>query len=97
MILDIFNINSDEVDEELKRDMFTVKDATYNEMLRQVYSALGDKLSENTDLIKQVAESITGPAGRKLKYVGEDAEDEEMNDDYTTHGDDFDLNDSEFE
>jgi len=97
MILDIFNINSDEVDEELKRDMFTVKDATYNEMLRQVYSALGDKLSENTDLIKQIAESITGPAGRKLKYVGEDAEEDAMSDDYTTHGDDFGLGNDEFE
>ena len=89
MILDIFNINSDEVDEELKRDMFTVKDATYNEMLRQVYTDLGSKISESTDLVKQIAESITGPAGRKLKYVGEDAEDDAMGDDYTTHGSDF--------
>jgi hypothetical protein len=53
--------------------MFTVKDATYNEMLRQVYSDLGSKISESTDLVKQIAESITGPMGRKLKYVGEDA------------------------
>ena len=74
MILDIFNINSDEVDEELKKDLFTVRDATYNEMLRQTYSALGDKLAENTDLIKQVAETMVGPAGKKLKYTGEDAE-----------------------
>lgn len=74
MILDIFNINSDEVDEELKKDLFTVRDATYNEMLRQTYSALGDKLAENTDLIKQVAETMVGPTGKKLKYTGEDAE-----------------------
>jgi hypothetical protein len=45
MILDIFNINSDEVDAELKRDMFTVKDATYNEMLRGIYAAMGDKVA----------------------------------------------------
>lgn len=74
MILDIFNINSDDVDEELRKDLFTVKDATYNEMLRQMYSALGDKLIENTNIVKQVAESIVGPAGKKLKYTGEDAE-----------------------
>lgn len=73
MILDIFNINSDDVDEELKKDLFTVKDATYNEMLRQAYSSMGDKLIENTDLVKQVAESIVGPTGKKLKYTGEDA------------------------
>ena len=75
MILDIFNINSDDVDEELRKDLFTVKDATYNEMLRQAYSSMGDKLIENTDLVKQVAESIVGPAGKKLKYTGEDADD----------------------
>jgi hypothetical protein len=55
MILDIFNINSDEVDDELKRDMFTVKDATYNEMLRQIYSSVADKITESTDLAKQIA------------------------------------------
>jgi len=74
MILDIFNIDSDDVDEELKKDLFTVKDATYNEMLRQVYSSLGDKLVESTDIVKQIAESIVGPTGKKLKYTGEDAE-----------------------
>ena len=76
MILDIFNINSDDVDEELKKDLFTVKDATYNEMLRQAYSSMGDKLIENTDLVKQVAESIVGPTGKKLKYTGEDVGEE---------------------
>ena len=85
MILDIFNINSDEVDEELKRDMFTVKDATYNEMLRQIYSSVADKISESTDLAKQIAQSITGPLGRKLKYVGQDAQVQDLNsDDYST-------------
>lgn len=87
MILDIFNINSDEVDEELKRDMFTVKDATYNEMLRQIYSSVADKISESTDLAKQIAQSITGPLGRKLKYVGQDAQVQDLNnDDYSTGG-----------
>ena len=81
MILDIFNINSDEVDDELKKDLFTVRDATFNEMLRQTYSALGDKLAENTDLIKQVAETMVGPNGKKLKYTGEDSEEEGGGDD----------------
>ena len=76
MILDIFNISSDDVDEELRKDLFTVRDATYNEMLRQAYSSMGDKLVESTDLVKQVAESIIGPTGKKLKYTGEDADDE---------------------
>ena len=73
MILDIFNINSDEVEEDMKRDMFTVNDPTYNEMLRNIYTGIGDSIVENTDIVRQVAESITGPMGRKLKYKGEDA------------------------
>lgn len=77
VILDIFNINSDDVDEELKKDMFTPRDATYNEMLRQIYSNLGDSVAQNTDLAKQISESITGPLGTKLKYTGEDADEEQ--------------------
>ena len=87
MILDIFNINSDEVDEELKKDLFTVKDATYNEMLRQAYSALGDKLAENTDLVKQVVETMVGPTGKKLKYTGEDSEEGGGDDNFGLGGD----------
>ncbi len=86
MILDIFNINADDVNEALEHDLFTVRDATYNEMLRQVYSSVADKIVESTDLAKQIAESITGPAGHKLKYRGEDADMEEGGDD--TGGDD---------
>lgn len=87
MILDIFNINSDDVDEELKKDLFTVKDATYNEMLRQAYSSMGDKLIENTDLVRQVAESIVGPTGQKLKYTGEDAVEEGGDESFGLGGD----------
>lgn len=74
MVLDIFNINSEDVEDELKKDLFTVKDATYNEMLRQVYSSVGDKIVESTDLVKQIAESIVGPKGKILKYTGEDSD-----------------------
>ena len=86
-ILDVFNINSDDIEEELKKDMFTPKDATYNEMLRNVYSELGNKLPEQTDILKQMAESINGPAGRKLKYIGQD-NDEQMGsqEDYSLNG-----------
>lgn len=85
-ILDVFNINSDDIEEELKKDMFTPKDATYNEMLRNVYSELGNKLPEQTDILKQMAESINGPAGRKLKYIGQD------NDEQTGNQEDYSLN-----
>lgn len=68
IILDVFNLNEDEVTEKLKKDMFTPKDAVYNDMLRGIYSDIGSKISENTDIAKQVAENITGPAGKRLVY-----------------------------
>lgn len=92
-ILDLFNLDEDEVDEKLKKDMFTPKDATYNEMLRGVYSSIGDKLVENTDLAKQVIESITGPKGKRLVYK-ESNEDDLQNEwsDDDSYNDDFDDN-----
>ena len=76
-ILDLFNLDEDEVDEKLKKDMFTPKDATYNDMLRGVYSSIGDQLVQGTDLAKQIIESITGPQGRKLVYKDPDKKDED--------------------
>ena len=67
-ILDLFNLDEDEIDEKLKRDMFTPKDAVYNDMLRGIYSEMGSKISENTDLANQIAETMVGPLGKRLKY-----------------------------
>lgn len=86
-ILDLFNLDEDEVDEKLKRDMFTPKDAVYNDMLRGVYSQLGDKLITNTDLAKQVIESITGPQGSKLVFKQDEENSEE------SYGDDYNYSD----
>lgn len=66
-ILDLFNLDEDEVDEKLRRDMFTPKDAVYNDMLRGIYSDLGSKIVESTDLAQQIAENMVGPSGKKLE------------------------------
>jgi hypothetical protein len=58
-----------------------------DEMLRQAYSALGDKLAENTDLVKQVVETMVGPTGKKLKYTGEDSEEGGGDDSFGLGGD----------
>lgn len=86
-ILDLFNLDEDEVDEKLKKDMFTVKDATYNDMLRSVYSDIGTKLVEGTDIAKQIIESITGPLGRKLVYKDPESEENQSG------GDEWGMND----
>ena len=92
-ILDLFNLDEDEVDEKLKKDMFTPKDATYNDMLRGVYSSIGDQLVQGTDLAKQIIESITGPQGRKHVYKDPDTKDEDDSQDEWSGGDSYDDND----
>lgn len=87
-ILDLFNLDEDEIDEKLKRDMFTPKDAVYNDMLRGVYSTIGDQLVQGTDLAKQIIESITGPQGRKLVYKNPDEENGGDDGGYDDSGDD---------
>lgn len=69
IILDLFNLDADEVHEKLKQDMFTVKDAAYNDMLRNIYSDLATNIVENTDLADQVIDYVVGPEGKKLNRV----------------------------
>lgn len=100
-ILDLFNLDEDEIDDKLKQDMFTPKDATYNDMLRGIYSYIGEKVANDTDLVKQIIGTIKGPLGKKLKYTpqeednggyeGDNSFEDDWNDDYTTQDnlDDF--------
>lgn len=75
-ILDLFNLDEDEIDEKLKKDMFTPKDATYNEMLRSVYSQISDKIANETDLADQIIQSIKGPLGQRLKKQKQEEQEE---------------------
>ena len=66
VILELFNLDSDEIHEKLRADMFTVKDATYNEMLRGMYTQIGDAIIQETDLTQQMMDYVTGPEGKRL-------------------------------
>jgi len=55
VIYELFNLNPDEMNDVLVDDMFTVRDATFNEMLRQVHTDLGSKMVEETDVFGRVA------------------------------------------
>lgn len=57
-IYDLLNIDSEEAHELLKRDMFTPKDATFNEVQRAMYPKLGEVLADKSDALDKVAASI---------------------------------------
>lgn len=80
IILDLFNLDSDEVHEKLKMDMFTVKDAAYNDMLRSVYNDIATRVVEGTDLADQMINYVTGPDGKKLNKIQQSSEDSSESD-----------------
>ena len=65
-LYEVFNLDEDEINEKLKSDMFTVKDATYNDLIRGIYSDLSQKITEETDLVDQIINTMIGPEGKKL-------------------------------
>jgi hypothetical protein len=53
-ILDLLNIDSDDALEQLKRDMFSPNDSTFNEFLKGVLTKAGDEAIEKTDALDKI-------------------------------------------
>lgn len=58
IILELFNIDPNEAKAKIEADMFTVNDAVFNEVVRGIYTALGQKLADETDVGKKIAEYL---------------------------------------
>lgn len=80
IILELFNLDSDEILEKLKQDQFTPKDAVHNDMVRAIYSEIASQIAQNTNLADLVIKNMSGPNGEKLQKV------EQPQDDYMASG-----------
>jgi len=58
LILEMFNIDPEDTKEKIERDMFTVNDAVFNEVLRGVYGEVGRLLAEKTDIVDRIAQYL---------------------------------------
>lgn len=58
LILELFNIDPVDTREKVERDMWTVNDATFNEMIRGAYGALAQKLVDETDLADKLRDYL---------------------------------------
>ena len=58
IILDLLNIDPVSTKEKLERDLMTLNDSTFNEVLRSVYSRVGDALAENSNVAEIIAERL---------------------------------------
>lgn len=57
-ILELLNLDSDDVHEELKKDVLTLKDSNFNELLRNMLGNAGDVLLEKSDVIDKIAKNL---------------------------------------
>lgn len=68
VILELLNIDPIETNEKLKRDVFTLNDPLFNEILRGLYSRAGEELLEGTEVMERLAKELG------LKYKKPDNE-----------------------
>lgn len=57
-ILELYNIDPEDVKEKLQDDVFTLNDANFNEVLRNIYTTLGQELAGEPDVRMRVAETL---------------------------------------
>jgi hypothetical protein len=57
-ILELLNLDPISVKEKVERDLFTVNDPTFNEVMRGIYGEVGRKLAEESDVAAKVAKNL---------------------------------------
>jgi hypothetical protein len=55
IILELLNIDPSDTRAKIERDMFTVNDAIFNEILRSLYNEVGRMLAEKSDILERIA------------------------------------------
>jgi len=58
VILDLLNIDPVTTREKLRRDVFTLNDATFNEVLRGIYQKVGELIVDGSDVTEKIAEGL---------------------------------------
>lgn len=58
LILEMFNIDPAMTREKLEKDMFTVNDSVFNEVVRGIYGEVGRMLAEKTDIADRIAKYL---------------------------------------
>lgn len=57
-ILDLLNIDPHTTEERLTRDLFTVNDSKFNDVLSGLYNEIGRMLAENSDAVMKVSKNL---------------------------------------
>jgi hypothetical protein len=68
--LDILNIDPQSTREKIEKDLFTVNDSMFNEIMRNIYTSAAATMVEKTDVSNRIAEYL------KLNFVEPEGEPE---------------------
>lgn len=58
LILEMFNIDPDDTRVKLEKDLFTVNDALFNEVLRGIYTSVAQKIVDETDVMDKINQTL---------------------------------------
>ena len=58
VILELLNVDPVSTRQKLERDLWSINDPMYNEMIRSVYSSAADKILENTEVMEIISEKL---------------------------------------
>lgn len=55
IIYELFNLDTTEIDDKIYQDLFTVRDPTFNDLIRGILSEAGRTFAENSDITEKIA------------------------------------------
>jgi hypothetical protein len=58
IILELLNVDPESTKRKLERDMWTMNDSQFNEVLRGIYGEAGRMIAENSEVIEKIAENL---------------------------------------
>ena len=69
-ILDLLNLDPDAVREKVQRDLMTINDPLFNEILRSLYSSVGNSMAEASNAAEKIADAMGIDYTKKQEGMG---------------------------
>jgi hypothetical protein len=74
-VLDLFNIDTPSAFKEMRDDLFTPKDSTYNDFLRGIYTAAAEQMVQKTNVVDLIAQHLKNSGVKQVEQPQQQAED----------------------
>jgi hypothetical protein len=76
IIYDLLNLDADDITRAIQEDLFTLRDATFNDLIRNIYGQLSDSIVSKTELADKIIDGL----GLPRKEMGKSLNNFEEND-----------------